>query len=111
MPYRTTPTNSIKCWKHPLTWVKSAVAAVTRELFAPSDARARQHGWQVTSIQHGFGRRYRDPRFDSLARCSACQGRGVQALGTECVSCRGIGRVVIELDARSSSDRPSGWQA
>ncbi|HZC39077.1 MAG TPA: hypothetical protein VE343_00290 [Streptosporangiaceae bacterium] len=41
--------------------------AITQRIFARDDAFAREHGWQVTSYRGGFGRRYRDPRFDALA--------------------------------------------
>jgi hypothetical protein len=36
--------------------------------FRSQDARARQYGWTVEVRPGGLSRRYRDPRFDSLAR-------------------------------------------
>jgi hypothetical protein len=35
-------------------------------LFAINDAEAHWRGWQITRVHGGFGRRYRDPAFDSL---------------------------------------------
>jgi hypothetical protein len=35
-------------------------------LFAMNDAEARWRGWQITRVRGGFGRRYRDPAFDTL---------------------------------------------
>lgn len=106
MPHDTTSTNSIKHWNRPLTWVRAAIDTLTRRLFAAGDAKARQHGWQVTSTQHGFGREYRDPRFDTLTPCPGCRGRGVQISGIECQRCRGSGRLVIKPKDQPSSDLP-----
>ena len=78
MPYATTSTNSINHWNRLPTWVRAAISTLMRRVFASGDARARQQGWQVTSTRYGFGRQYRDPRFDTLTRCPACHGRGVQ---------------------------------
>jgi hypothetical protein len=66
-----------------------------RRLFAASDAQARANGWQVTPIRGGLGRRYRDPRFDSLAQCPDCAGTGGQA-EAPCLPCSGSGRVVLQ---------------
>lgn len=35
-------------------------------LFAMNDAEAYWRGWQITRVHGGFGRRYRDPAFDTL---------------------------------------------
>jgi len=35
-------------------------------LFLDCDEEACWHGWQITPIQGGLGRSYRDPRFDML---------------------------------------------
>jgi hypothetical protein len=35
-------------------------------LFAINDAEAHWRGWQISRAHSGFGRRYRDPAFDSL---------------------------------------------
>lgn len=108
MPHRTTPTNSIKYWNRPLTWIIAAIDSFARGLFAASDARARQHGWQVTSTRHGFARLYRDARFDTLAPCPSCHGQGVQASGAECLRCHGSRHMVTKPDAPPSSDLPPG---
>lgn len=44
-------------------------------LFAAEDARARDRGWQVETLRGGRGRRYRDPRWDSVRLCELCEGR------------------------------------
>jgi hypothetical protein len=106
VPHGTTPTNSIKSWNRPLTWVKAAIEALTQALFAASDAAARRHGWQITSTRYGFARVYRDPRFDTLTSCPDCRGHSVDPDGIECLRCHGTGRIVIKPDAQSSSDLP-----
>jgi DnaJ-class molecular chaperone len=108
MPHRTTAKKSIKCGTWPLTRVRVLVNALTRALFDASDAAARRYGWQVTSTRHGFGRLYRDPRFDAIRICPACRGHGVQTDGTECLRCRGSGRIVIKPGVQPLSDPPPG---
>ena len=63
-------------------------------LFADTDAKARQHGWQVTRRNGGLSRRYRDPRFDSLVRCSSCAGTGGSDTAA-CEPCGGTGRLAL----------------
>jgi hypothetical protein len=92
MPHRTTSAHSIKRRNRPLTWVRAVIAVLGQRLFASSDATARNHGWQVTPIQLGLGRQYRDPRFDTLTSCPACGGRGVTASRSSCQRCSGTGR-------------------
>ena len=48
-------------------WLKYQFRLATDRAFQDQDARARQHGWTVEVRQGGLSRRYRDPRFDSLA--------------------------------------------
>jgi hypothetical protein len=62
--------------------------------FAMNDAEAEWRGWQVTRVHGGLGRRYRDPRFDTLAECAWCRGAGLLA-GMPCVPCLGTGHVTI----------------
>jgi hypothetical protein len=62
--------------------------------FAVNDAEADWHGWQMTRIHGGLGRRYRDPRFDALDQCAWCRGAGLIA-EAPCVPCSGSGRVSI----------------
>jgi hypothetical protein len=73
------------------TWCRE----LGRRLFAARDAQAHANGWQVTPIRGGLGRRYRDPRFDSLARCPDCAGTGGPA-EAPCQPCSGSGRVVLQ---------------
>jgi hypothetical protein len=111
VPHRTTSRISIKTQNGPLTWVRTATEALTRALFAASDAAARERGWQVTPIRRGFGRVYRDPRFGTLASCPACRGDGVDADRIECPRCHGTGRVMIKPGAQSSPGLPPRRQA
>jgi hypothetical protein len=62
----TTHTNHDKILSF-LRNVTASRAALAGRVFATSDAVARQYGWHVTFTQGGLGRRYRDPRFDTLA--------------------------------------------
>jgi hypothetical protein len=64
-------------------WLARVLRNFGDRLFADADARARQHGWQVTRRNGGLSRRYRDPRFDSLVRCPSCAGTG----GLDAVAC------------------------
>jgi hypothetical protein len=59
-----------KVWVIPIT--RLTPAWLGKYLFAGPDARARDHGWQVSVIQGGLGRRYRDPRFDRF--CAPARG-------------------------------------
>jgi hypothetical protein len=72
-------------------------------LFQAHDARARQHGWQITVGRGGLARTYRDPRFDRFRRCPACGGTGTCGDGEPCGRCAGTGR--ITLTERSLTDR------
>jgi hypothetical protein len=40
-------------------------------LFAINDAEAHWRGWQTVRVHGGFGRRYRDPAFDTLGSRNA----------------------------------------
>lgn len=79
-----------KVWVIPI--IRLGLTKLERRLFGDLDAQAGHDGWQVTRLYHGFGRRYRDPRFDLLSACPACDGRG-SADGQPCEPCRGTGRV------------------
>ena len=88
MPNRTTRGDHCTIYSF-LLRLKSRLFAIAQQVFAVSDARARRHGWQVTVTRGGFGRRYRDPRFDFLMPCPACSGRGCNPHGTTCSACHG----------------------
>ena len=90
----------------PLAWVRSSLTILTPRLFAASDTAARQHGWQVSSSRCGFGRRYRDSRFDTLASCHDCHGCSIIALRNQCPRCGGTGRITV----KPASEPPSNPQ-
>ncbi|MGH3980751.1 MAG: hypothetical protein ACRDRZ_17420 [Pseudonocardiaceae bacterium] len=64
-------------------------------LFAAEDARGRRRGWQVTHGPRGFGRHYRDPRWDLITTCEACRGRDADESGP-CEVCQGRGTVRLD---------------
>ena len=77
-----------------LGWLAGIPRRLGDRLFAMNDAEAYWRGWQITRTQGGLGRRYRDPRFDTLAECPKCRGAG--AVGDQpCPPCLSTGRVTI----------------
>jgi len=74
------------------------------KIFGADDRLARDRGWQITLRHGGLGRNYRDPRFDSLAACTACRGRGHNSRGVACPDCDGTGRIVLNPAAVSQPD-------
>jgi hypothetical protein len=95
MSHGTTHTNHFKIYSHLLTWLKTCLLRLGDRVFATTDADARQHGWQITPTPGGLGRRYRDPRFDTLAACEGCRGHGAKGTRKPCWTCGGIGRIVV----------------
>jgi hypothetical protein len=75
-----------------LTRLYRAVEWFGRTVFARSDTRARQRGWEVVETGR-LNRHYRDPRFDRLVCCAWCDGVG-------CPECCWTGRIV-RSDCRS----------
>jgi hypothetical protein len=69
-------------------------------LFAANDAEASWRGWEVINAYGGLGRRYRDPRFDTLAACPQCRGTGIDT-DEPCDFCLGAGRLTITEDDAS----------
>ena len=65
------------------------------KIFRADDRRARDRGWQTISRHGGLSRTYRDPRFDYLIPCAACNGRGRDLGGLTCPVCDGAGRIVV----------------
>jgi hypothetical protein len=64
---------------------------VINRLFADEDAHALAKGWEITRLPHG-GRRYRDPRWDSIRCCEVCGGSGMAPdAWVECDRCAGTG--------------------
>ena len=78
-----------------LNWLRASLAQCGARVFAATDATARQHDWQIVATLGGLGRRYRDPRFDSLAACAPCGGRGARTPGDPCQACEGTGRITV----------------
>jgi hypothetical protein len=95
MPHRTTCNDPRKIYRILLRRLRARLAALGERIFATTDAHARQHGWQVTTMHGGLGRRYRDHRFDVLAACPDCHGCGVQAPASPCRRCKGTGRIML----------------
>jgi hypothetical protein len=83
-----------------LSWLAYIPRRLGDRLFTWNDSEAYWHGWQITKVHGGLGRRYRDPRFDTLAACPQCQGGGANtkdcSADTPCAPCRGTGRVSTE---------------
>lgn len=69
-------------------------------IFAAEDAAARRRGWQISRPRHGFGRLYRDPRWDLISVCELCGGDGGRAVGP-CPLCGGRGTVRRNLPVLS----------
>jgi RecJ-like exonuclease len=82
-----------------------ALSAVGRKIFEEDDRRACDRGWQVVPRHGGLSRNYRDPRFDYLLACTACNGRGRNTCDTACSDCDGTGRVVLSPAAVALSGR------
>jgi hypothetical protein len=47
-------------------WLAAIPRRLGTHLFVMGDAEAYWHGWQITSVHGGLGRRYRDPLFITL---------------------------------------------
>jgi hypothetical protein len=93
---KRTPRSSI------LTRIFVATNRLGDTLFARSDARARDCGWEVSRSRSGLHRSYRDPRFSMLHRCVRCDGSGTNSHGTDCARCYGTGRVVHDPRRREA---------
>lgn len=73
-----------------------------RLLFASEDAAAGAAGWHISRPPNGFGRSYRDPRWDLISACEWCGGDGATATG-QCQPCGGHGTI-----RHSLTDAPFG---
>jgi hypothetical protein len=82
-----------------------ALSAIGSKIFLTDDCRARDQGWQITPRHGSLSRRYRDPRFDFLIACAACNGHGCDPHGNACSDCRGTGRIVLNPAAVSVPGR------
>ena len=90
---------SAASWPSPAGSLLSWLAAIPRRLgdrlFAMNDTEAYWRGWQITRTHGGLGRRYRDPRFDTLAECPKCRGAGGLTADLPCLPCLGTGRITL----------------
>jgi hypothetical protein len=77
-----------------LSWLAAIPRRLGDRLFVINDTEAYWRGWQITKTHGGLARRYRDPRFDTLAECPKCHGAGVTA-DLPCVPCLGTGRITL----------------
>lgn len=75
------------------------LGAIGDKIFQAGDCRARKQGWQIIPRHGGLSRGYRDPRFDRLLTCTACNGRGCNPRGASCSACHGAGRIVLDSTA------------
>ena len=77
-----------------LSWLAAIPRRLGKRLFVMNDTEAYWRGWQITRTHGGLARRYRDPRFDTLAECAKCHGAGVIA-DLPCPPCLGTGRITL----------------
>jgi hypothetical protein len=85
--------------------VLRGLSAIGNKMFRADDCRARNQGWQIIPRHGGLSRSYRDPRFDCLLVCTACDGRGCHPCDTPCSTCHGAGRII---DSAAVSRRGRG---
>ncbi len=71
------------------------IRRVGDRLFQAEDARAGQHGWQITARHGGLARTYWDPRFDRFRLCAVCGGTGIGLDDQACGHCGGTGRITL----------------
>ena len=77
-----------------LSWLAAIPRRLGDRLFVMNDTEVYWRGWQITKAHGGLARRYRDPRFDTLAECPKCHGAGGPA-DLPCVPCLGTGRITL----------------
>ena len=75
-----------------LSWLAAIPRRLGDRLFAMNDAEAFWRDWQITRTRGGLARRYRDPRFGTLAECSKCLGTGRTAASRNEAGAKGAGR-------------------
>lgn len=85
-----------------LSWLAAIPSRLADRLFVMNDTEAYWRSWQITRTHGGLGRRYRDPRFDTLAGCPKCYGTGrtpghagSRAADLPCAPCLGTGRISL----------------
>ena len=77
-----------------LSWLVALPRRLADRLFVMNDAEAYWRSWQIIRTPGGLTRRYRDPRFDTLAECPQCRGAG-SAATLPCPPCAGTGRITL----------------
>ena len=77
-----------------LSWLTAIPRRLGGRLFVMNDTEAYWRSWQITKTHGGLARRYRDPRFDTLAECPKCHGAGGTA-DLPCIPCLGTGRITL----------------
>ncbi len=96
--------------KTPRDLLLRMLSAIGSKVFRTDDCRARERGWQVIPRHGGLSRTYRDPCFDYLTPCPACNGRGYNPDRTACSGCRGSGRLVLDrTDTTQPRRGQQGW--
>jgi hypothetical protein len=92
--------------KTPRDLLLRALSSIGGKIFRTDDCHARDRGWQIIPRHGGLSRTYRDPRFDYLIPCPACNGRGYNPDRTTCFGCRGSGRLVLDRAGTTQPRRP-----
>ena len=77
-----------------LSWLVTLPRRLADRLFVMNDAEAYWRSWQITRTHGGLARRYREPRFGTLAECPKCRGAGRTAT-LPCLPCAGAGRITL----------------
>jgi hypothetical protein len=83
------------------------LSTIGSKIFRTDDCHAHDRGWQIIPRRGGLSRTYRDPRFDYLVSCPACDGRGHDRDRIACSDCHGSGRTVLD---RADSTQPRQGQ-
>lgn len=77
-------------------WLAGLLTRAGDLIFAANDREALWCGWEIHRRHAGLSRRYRDPRFGTLARCSHCRGLGTTVASSPCAHCSGTGRISLD---------------
>ncbi len=77
-----------------LNWLAAIPRRLGDRLFFANDTEAYWRDWQIIKTHGSLARRYRDPRFDTLAECPKCHGAGITA-DLLCAPCLGTGRITL----------------
>ncbi|MCA1673406.1 MAG: hypothetical protein LC799_14800 [Actinobacteria bacterium] len=84
-------------------WLGHLIRRCKDRLFAAEDTTARARGWQVSRPTNGFGRLYRDPRWDMISECELCGGHGGN-VAVPCSACEGHGTIQRTLSPSPRGD-------